>query len=368
MILPRSLTLALTTLLLFRVGFAQDLEMKKDLSSEWLVNGPEGLTPYASKTSPVSVVYFRLSVPHPYGEYLALSATKPFTLFVNNQLAGEDREMVLDLDSLSKTYASRTLLVAIYQEGFQPQTLSTRLFAQRLVRHEEESLPEVRPSFFLRDFGILAALLLTVMVVVVIRLNPKLAGDYFSPVKIISLREDEAQMGTRMASSTNILFYVYSSLLLGYFFSMIFNFLPVGYTTSLAFQSETFWGAIAQWIKLSSIILLFLFLKIILILSLSYLFGMTEIGGLHFLNWVRLIVVFFGALTLAVFVYFVSHGYDANVYEVFLKLVVWATGLWIILLFLKLANKVSASMFHLFSYICATELIPFLLIVKVLYN
>src|SRR5690606_29962305 len=103
-------------LLLFRVGFAQELEMKKDLSSEWLVNGPEGLTPFASKTGPVDVIYFRLSIPHPYGEYLALSGTEPFTLFVNNQLAGEDRAMILDLDSLSRTYASRTLLVAVYQK------------------------------------------------------------------------------------------------------------------------------------------------------------------------------------------------------------------------------------------------------------
>src|SRR5690606_22656346 len=114
------------------------------------------------------------SIPHPYGEYLALSGTEPFTLFVNNQLAGEDRAMILDLDSLSRTYASRTLLVAVYQKGFQTETLSTRLLAQRLVPYEEDSFAEVRPSFFLRDFGILAALLLTVMVVVVIRLNPKL--------------------------------------------------------------------------------------------------------------------------------------------------------------------------------------------------
>src|SRR5690606_38466351 len=114
--------------------------------------------------------------------------------------------------------------------------------------------------------------------------------------------------------------------------------------------------------------LLFLFVKIILILSLSYLFGMTEIGGLHFLNWGRLIVVFFGALTLATFIYFVSHGYDANIHVLSLKLVVWATGVCCVLLFLTLASKVSASMFHLFSSICATGLIPFLLIVKVLYN
>ncbi len=365
--LPRLLTLALTTLMLSQVAFAQELELKKDLAGEWLVNGAQGLTPFTSDTE-VNVVYLRLSVPHPYGEYLKISGIESFTLFVNNQLAGESRNLILDLDSLSKTYASRTLLIAVYQKDFKPETLSTQLLSRRLVPRAEASFPETRPSFFLRDFGILAALLLAVMVVVIIRLNPKLAGDYFSPVKIISLREDEAQMGTRMASSTNILFYVYSSLLLGYFFSLIFHFLPADYSISLHFRAQTFWGAMAQWIKLSAVILLFLFVKIILILSLSYLFGMAEIGGLHFLNWVRLIVVFFGVVTLAMFIYFVSHGYDANIHVLLLKLVVWATGLWIVLLFLKLASKVSASMFHLFSYICATELIPFLLIVKVLYN
>jgi hypothetical protein len=213
-----------------------------------------------------------------------------------------------------------------------------------------------------------AGLVLTVLVVVIIRLNPKLAGDYFSIGKIISLREDESQVLTRIGNSTNILFYVYSSLLLGYFFMIVFRFLPDDYRLPLYFQADSFSGSILQWLKLSSIILLVLVTKIILVLNLSYLFGITEIGGIHFFNWIRMIVVFFGILTAVVFIYFISHGYDSSTHGFFLKLVVWLTGGWMVLVFLKLSGRANASMFHLFSYICATEVIPFLFIIKVLYN
>ena len=349
-----------------RATFAQ-LEVSKDLKSEWSHYHEGKFIPYLEGRVSTDVVYFQIPASLHGGDYLSISGVEPINVFINNKLAATGTELILDVDSLSRVFYADVLRVAIHQAGFSENTVTT-LLVSRSRSASEGADNYFRPEYFFRDFGILAGLILTVLVVVIIRLNPKLAGDYFSIGKIISLREDESQVLTRIGNSTNILFYVYSSLLLGYFFMIVFRFLPDDYHLPLFFQADSFSGAILQWLKLSSIILLILVIKIVLVLNLSYLFGITEVGGIHFFNWIRMIVVFFGILTAIVFVYFISHGYDANTHGFFLKLVVWLTGGWMVLIFLKLSGRANASMFHLFSYICATEVIPFLFIIKVLYN
>lgn len=349
------------------VGFSQQLEVKKDLAPEWLYYHEGRFVPYRESDVDTDVVYLHLRIPLAKGQFLAVNGIEPINVFVNNKLAATGTSLLLNIDSLARAFYTRDLQVAIYQPGLTGKTVHTAL-----VTINQGSSPGTgntfRPAYHFRDFGILAGLLLTVLVVVIVRLNPKLAADYFSVGKIVSLREDESQLLTRIGNSTNILFYVYCSLLLGYFFMIVFHFLPDDYRASLFFEAETFWGSMLQWLKVSSVILMILIAKIILVLNFSYLFGITEVGGLHFFNWVRMIVVFFGALTAVLFVYFISHGSNENTHGFFLKLVVWFTGGWMVLIFLKLGGRANVSMFHLFSYICATEVIPFLLIIKVLYN
>lgn len=348
-------------------GLAQQFQARKDLKSAWLQYHEGKFVPYSEHQVATDVVYLDLGTSRAADEYLFIDAIETINVFVNNKLAATGTHLLLNLDSLARAHYTEHLRIGIHQHGLSERTVSTLLGSL----HEAATANAVqtfRPGFFFRDFGILAGLLLTALAVVIIRLNPKLAADYFSVGKMISLREDESQMLTRIGNSTNVLFYFYCSLLLGYFFMIVFRFLPGDYHVALYFQSDTFWESMLQWLKLSSVILVVLMAKIILILNLSYLFGITEIGGIHFFNWIRMIVIFFGVLTAVVFIYFISHGYDQNTHGVFLKLVVGLTGAWMVLIFLKLASRANASMFHLFSYICATEVLPFLVIIKLLYN
>ncbi len=348
-------------------GLAQQFQVKQDLNSQWLHYHEGTFVPYREHQVTTDVVYLQLGTPRSGGDYLAVTGTEVVNVFVNNNLAASGTYLMLNLDSLSRVFYSPRIHVGLHQHGLSEKTVSTFLVSgnERPAAKDDNIF---RPAFFFRDFAILAGLLLTALAVVIIRLNPKLASDYFSIGKMISLREDESQMLTRIGNSTNVLFYFYCSLLLGYFFMIVFRFLPDDYRVSLYFQSDSFWGAMLQWLKLSSVILVVLITKIILILNLSFLFGIGELGGIHFFNWIRMIVIFFGVLTAVVFIYFVSHGYDQNTHGMFLKLVVVLTGAWMVLIFLKLSGRANASMFHLFSYICATEVIPFLVIIKLLYN
>jgi hypothetical protein len=343
----------------------QDFQVMKDLQPEWQAYEDGKFVPYASRSSATEVVYFSLpSRPHA-GQLLSIKSAKPLSLFINNRFSTAGKNFELAIDSLAKVAASTTLLVALYQDDMDTDALATTIGVRKPVH--DDFLRRQTSGF--KDFAILAVLILATFAIVIVRLNPKLASDYFSIGKIVSAREiDDAQTYTRIASSTNILFYIYSSMLLAYYLVISFHFVTDSYPVALAFQQDEFVSIFAGWLRVGGIVLLLLFVKIVLVFGLSFLFGIPEIAGVHFFNWVRLVLVVIGTLSIFLFIYLLWHGQNPGVYSVMLKLLGWFTLGWMILIFLKLNGRTGASMFHLFSYICATELIPFLFIVKVLYN
>jgi hypothetical protein len=98
------------------------------------------------------------------------------------------------------------------------------------------------------------------------------------------------------------------------------------------------------------------------------LFDMRGMARYHFFNWVRLLLVMFGAATAIIFMYFISRGDHPYLFVVFLSVVAGTLLVWIVMAFFKLSGRSGHSMFHLFSYLCATEIIPLLITVKVLFQ
>ena len=80
----------------------------------------------------------------------------------------------------------------------------------------------------------------------------------------------------------------------------------------------------AQWLKLGFIVLLLLFSKIVLVFLLSNLFGLRGIAGIHFFNWIRLLLIVSGALSLILFIYFISRGQNEEVYVMMLSVIIAA--------------------------------------------
>src|SRR5690606_22073717 len=268
---------------------AQSLQVEKDLKQDWLVYEQDQYKPYTGEGN-TNTIYLRIdSREHP-NDFIRIRSSESFNLLVNGLVCGSGDHFRLPIDSLAKAHNTTTLLFGINQNDLHPRNIHTVMLGMSEKNVLDHAIVKREMSSF-RDFAISAVLLLIVMLLVIIRLNPKLAGDYLSVTRIFSMREGEdAQMYSRIANSTNILFYVYCSLLIGYYLIVIFHFVSDLFPIALAFEAESFGGMIFQWLKLSSIILSLLFFKIILVFGLSYLFGIHEIPGIHFFNWIRLLV------------------------------------------------------------------------------
>ncbi len=345
---------------------AQELKSKKDFRKEWLIYQDDIYKPYVENIDDLKTIYFWLEASRYSGDSLWIESTDPFALFVNAQLIyPTETKIVVSIDSLQSVFNTSKLLIGIHQSKIIQEGLTTGIQSRTKVT-PSDLLPITFSSF--RDFAISAILILLVMIIVIIQLNPKLAKDYFSVTKIFSLREgDDKQVYSRITSSTSILFYCFCSLLMGYYLIVIFHFIPSQYSIATNFYTDTFSSSFFQWIQLSLIILCLFFFKMLIVFVGSFLFGYIDLMGIHFFNWVRFLLVIFGILTLILFTYFIGHGQGKSFLASLFVFVGWILVGWMILIFLKLMTRNSQSMFHLFLYLCATELIPFLLTINLLY-
>ena len=312
---------------------------------------------------PLPTAYFLLDAAAYPGAYLQLHASRTFDLFINGKLAAADmRGGLYGLDSLKIQFASPRLVIAVRQEAGSARAIRARVVTKVRPMIPPGVMVEARTAF--RDFAVVAALMLLILFIIVVRLNPKLTSDYFSINRIFSLREmDDNQIYSRITSSANILFYVFCSLMGGFCLTVIFQF-----TSIVPVDTGKFGLLFLTWIQLSIVVLALFFFKILLVYSLSGLFGMRGIAGVHFFYWIRVLLLMACVLTVVLFLYFISRGQRVGIYEAMVWIITIVLMIMMVFVFLKLIRRADCSFFHLFSYICATELIPFLITIKLLHQ
>jgi len=359
------LTLILFLLLTAGTTAGQEkLIVKKDLQAEWLVYTSNKYIPFRLSDESVNTIYFSLKPNTFQGDYLSIRSTEHFSIMLNGKLLlDREKEIMLSMDSLKGIYRDPSFFFIIHQENsIEGKNLVTSICSKSMNSTNSEMEHRRRETSF-RDFVITAVLVLLIFLVGVIRLNPRLSSDYFSITKLFSLRESDTDQFYYRLTSGNILFYILTSLILAFYLMVIGRFVTLQLTD---LEIVDYTDSVFTWLKVSLIIFIVLFTKMFVIYIIASLFGVRDIAGFHFFNFTRIMLVFVGLLTLILASYHLLHGQQIRVYDFLLGTLSWILGGWIILLFLKLTNRVPYAVFHLFSYICATEIIPFLLIVKVL--
>ena len=367
---PRIFLLSVFLSLSSSVLAQEKFTVVKDLRSEWMQYDEEGYQPLTDfPITGLSTIYFNMD-PALSGQLLRLESEERYYVFVNGKIRGEyEGATILNVDTLLRASYGRPAWVAIHQRRINHRDLTTDVVSphQTVRQAQEESAP--RPYSHFRDFVVIAGLLIVVLFVVALRLNPKLAADYFSITSIFSSRDaDDSPAGARLTGGSNIQFYVLCSLMIGFYLLITLYNLPAQYMLPGRFHASEFGTMWLQWLELSAIVFLALILKIFIIFSLTRLFGMRGMARFHFFNWIRLLLVVLGIATVLLFMYFISRGDRENLYVMFLSLVVVTLIGWIVMAFFKLGGKSGHSMFHLFSYLCATEIIPLLITAKVLFE
>ncbi len=353
----------------FSMGASTAPTLKIDLRNEWLMYSDGAYQPIATGSGfGEKVVYIEIDLLKNPNSFLQVTSSNSFSIFVNGALSmHESKEAYLSLDSIRDEMGRPSILVAIFQgEGAYEQSLKTFLVKQ----HQEvgsDPIIERAPTYF-RDFVVIGVIVILLFLILIVGQNPKLAGDYFSIRKLVGVPGSQDSLGdSRTTSSSNILFQSFCSVLGGFLLTILFTSLKDRYAIATIFIHNTFLESILIWMVLSAIILACFFTKQLIIYLFAYLFGIKELAVAHYFNLVRLLFWVLGLSAAGISIYLIMHGDKVVVFEKIYFLLGWILGFWVVLIFFKLSRRVGFSMFHLFSYLCATEIIPLIITIKVLY-
>lgn len=341
-------------------SFGQSFEEPAGTQPEWQVMEKGTLVPYTGQHT--RAIHFTVS-PVMRDKILLISDRAGFSVFINGVLAVNNvKQLRWPMDSLWKSNKGK-IFISVYE---QQRIRSLKTTLESIVLATDPGNP-LRAGNYFSDFLVLAALLLFAFFVVLFRMNPRLAFDYVNVIKFFSIQErDEPTVASRIGSSLNLLFFALISFFYSYLLLIVFYFAADRLSLSSAFVFKSLPVAFLNWIVLSVILFAVLLAKLAWIAGLSSLFVLRDTVRFQFFNFVR--QLFISAVLMAILAsfYFI---FGVRSERSFYYLIVISIGLLItgiIFLFLKLMARSAFPVFHLFSYLCASEIIPLMILVKVL--
>jgi len=343
-----------------------DFRVVKDLAADWKVFENGGLRDFSKRNrSIVKTIYIEFD-PGLYqkGERLRIEAAVEFSLYLNYQLLTHQVTRVdISIDSLLRQFEAPWQF-GIYQKNGLPW-LHTSVVSNQIKPSSLDNPLRITDPF--SDFSVIVSIFLIIFLVVLLRTNPRLTWDYFNFVRLFSIQErEDTLLSSRISSSVNILFYVFCSLLVGFILLTLFHFGAERIPIAAHFTIHSLGEGFIQWLKLSLYVSVLLLLRLILLFVLTRLFNAGEALGLQFYNFVRLSFFILALLALVCMIYFMFKIKAPEYYEFLLAGIDFLLIFWIIIIGLKLLSRTSFRFFHLFSYLCASEIIPIVILVKVL--
>ncbi len=338
--------------------YAQTREV--NLRPQWQVFQSGAYVPFTNQSTQ-SVHMVLTSKSHSGTLYIA--DRHEFSVFVNGQLRWRAADTLkINTDSLLRVLGGAAQL-SIYQQQ-RVFSLKTWLVVPNQQFTESNAL---RPSAYFNNFIILATFLLLFFIVGLFRVNPQLTFDYLNVIKLFSIQErDDATVTGRIGASLNILYFVFVSFLFALLLLILFQFSNDRFSLSLYFGVQSTGAAFGIWFLLSAIVFVVLMVKLFLIFIFSQLFGLRETVRFQFFHFVRLLFISGTGVGLVFIGFFIVDTRSAAAFASVLYVAATLTLISVAFLFLKLLGRTGLPVFHLFSYLCASEIIPLIIIGKVL--
>jgi Domain of unknown function (DUF4271) len=320
--------------------------VKVDLKKSWLMLQDGKFVPHSGEGRAAYVNLSELNA-----GVILISGRQNFSVFVNNRLVGSNTKRFKM--PVSKTFAARGVLAVFSDNGVDQVSLS-------FISPAEQGFFARKPNP-VSSALILFAILLAVGLILLIRTNGPAAIEYFNFVKVFSLRgtEDSAQI-MRITSANNVFYYLFCSALIAVNLYVLYN--------GNILLGLSFGVVMASVLKLMALVFGVLMVKIFILSLLAGIFKLTDFGPAQFHNYVRLLLVSFifcsAFLLILVMV-------DADYSAWFSRLsyfIVTMSIVFVGITFLKLMARGGFTVFHLFSYLCASEIIPLIILLNVYFS
>ncbi len=298
------------------------------------------------------------------------------TIFVDGKLWGlipNDTTFFIATASFKREFRKDSLLLTVINDrirmgdfGLKVTKVARNTQQEEQVDLEQDLLAQQKrtPVQPLKDFFAVSLFLILGLAAVYRRVYPYLLGVLLQPLSVIKAEDFSESGGLQKVFSFDILFFLFlvSMMLAQSLVTGIVIFRPDWIENGLGFSA---FSLLFVWLMASFLILLVTILKFSAIKLVSYLFDLGKSEFAHFFYLLRLITFGF-ALILLVSSFFVIN--DFNVLQtIFIDLMqgfFWIYLVGVLGLFLIMMSRLNFKKYHLFTYLCLAEIVPFLVLTK----
>ncbi len=361
--------LALIFILFFvpRWGHAQVLENyegKWSSSTEQSLVGSIGQKQVKLAVNSFPQSYFQFEVP---GNSTVFVDGKLWVLIQN------DTTFFISTDLFKKEFGKDSLLVTVVSDkirlgdfGLTITKVARNQADEKQVSLEDQFLALEKRQVIqpLKDFIALSLLIILALTAIYRRIYPYLLGVLLQPLSVIKAEDFSESGGLQKVFSFDIL----------YFLFLVSMVLAQSLVTGIViFRPDWIedWGGLTAfslllfWVLASFLLLLATILKFSVIKLMAYLFDLGKSEFAHFFYLLRLIIFGF-TLVLVATTFFVINDFSLLelVFTNLMKAVFWVYLIGVFGLFLIMMNRLNFKKYHLFTYLCLAEIVPFLVLTK----
>jgi hypothetical protein len=243
--------------------------------------------------------------------------------------------------------------------------------ARNQVAEEQASLGAKLAAFEKRqvvqpvkDFIAVSLLIILILLGIYRRSYPYLLGVLLQPLSVIKAEDFSESGGLQKVFSFDVIYFLF---LLA---TIIAHSLVMGIVIFRPDWIEL-WGGLSSlsllslWIVASFLLLSVTILKFSAIKLIVYLFELGKSEFAHFFYLLRLISFGFALVLLATTFFVINDISELEiVFTLLIKAVFWTYLIGVFGLFLIMMNRLNFKKYHLFTYLCLTEIIPFLVLTK----
>lgn len=315
-----------------------------------------------------NVIHFSILKQESVGASLRVYYPQEYTVLVNDILyATASGRSDIDIGQLIKNQQS--LDISIYSNDLNPYLLKTSLY--KIVDDENQAIEAdvvlVNPRDYdeFHNFYISSLIILLVGFSVLFSLYPRSLAEYYRLDRAISARDlDENLIKSRPFTGINVSVYLFISFLLAQLLLSLIHLSELFPEVKL-FHAPTYVQSLTNWVLLSLVLFVLIHVKYVILVFFSFLFNLKDFLNSHFLNSVRLTLIFATAFAvLLAATYFILFQYKDSIYSSYYNLFLMASLPIILIIFIKLMAASSFKNLHLFSYLCGTELVPFVVVLS----
>lgn len=264
---------------------------------------------------------------------------------------------VLELTVLKKGILKED--VSVYKGYFGRETL-------KIEEKEEVNLTPKRAKTEFYDFYFLALIIVLFFLAVYKMIYPLLFASIITPISVYSAEDFSESNSNQKFFSTDVIFYV---LIVNMLLSMLGMVVIQGAGISrwMEFVNGNLNQLFLNWLLVTVILFGLTILKFIILRFLSFIFDLGKFEFPHFFYLLRIvsILVFLMVTTIGLFA-LNDPEKIISVIKYGITSFFWLYVLGIFMLFLIMMKRVSFKKYHLFAYICTAELVPFLIITKLI--